>query len=90
MDSTTSIKKNVADDSFISYPNPTSSVFYIKNLQQKKGNIKIFNLETKEVGSLTIDASKGSAIIENLKAEIYFVQINIEGIIYRKKVVVLN
>ncbi len=89
MNATTSIKTINSENEFILYPNPANSIFFIKSTQQKSGTIKIFNVEGKEIENLILENNKETKI-ENLFSGIYFVEIRIEGSVYRKKVVVIN
>ncbi len=84
------IKNNESENDMISlYPNPTNSIIIIKNEKQKNGTVKVFNIEGKEMETLILESNKETTI-ENLRAGIYFIEIKIEGVVYRKKVVVMK
>ena len=89
------IKESLMNEDLISlYPNPTNSVFYIKNESYFSGSVRIYNLEGREVESLVLNsASTGSASIieiQNLNSGIYFVEVRFDNYVFRKKVVVLR
>jgi hypothetical protein len=84
---TTAIQEISFDEGIILYPNPTNSDFYILNSENKIGSVKIFNVEGKNIREIKLERE---TVIANLNAGIYFVEIDLEGIVVRKKVVVLR
>jgi hypothetical protein len=103
MDGATNIKHWDLEEQFGLYPNPSNGNFYIKNTSGKSATIKIFNVEGRQVsvvealettgsGASTLREPQGPQYLEikNLTAGIYFVEVNIEGVIMRKKVVVIK
>ncbi|MBK9283311.1 MAG: T9SS type A sorting domain-containing protein [Sphingobacteriaceae bacterium] len=99
----TSIREINFKDEILIYPNPSNGTFYIKNTSGKSATIKIFNVEGRQVsvaealeatgsGASTLREPQGPKYLEikNLNAGIYFVEVNIDGSIIRKKIVVLK
>jgi hypothetical protein len=85
----TGLNNHTLDDKFVIYPNPTNSVFYIKNLQQKTGALKLYNVEGKEIENQYLD-SETETKIEKLNAGLYFIEIRIGTEVLRKKIVVIK
>ncbi len=77
------------DDVFTIYPNPSQSTVHIKNLTATAGELKLFNLEGKEVNSQLIERGIDNKL-ENLGQGMYFIEISLGSEIYRKKIIVLK
>jgi hypothetical protein len=80
-------KINAAMEQVIIYPNPSNGNIFIRSMEGKNGNIAIYNLEGKMIETMKLE---GEAEIKDLKAGIYFIELNMEGSISRKKIIVMN
>ena len=65
-------KMDPENNNFILFPNPTNSTFYIKNTSQKNGlgsaEIKIFNLEGREIENLILENGTSTSSTNNVSA----------------------
>lgn len=83
----TAINEFNLEELFSLYPNPTSSSFMIKNLGVNTSVVKIYNGEGKVIEEMKFEKE---IEIKNLNSGFYFVEINVEGAVVRKKVVVIR
>lgn len=83
----TAINELNLEELFSLYPNPTSSSFMIKNLGVNTSEVKIYNGEGKVIEEMKFEKE---IEIKNLNSGFYFVEINVEGAVLRKKVVVIR
>ena len=71
------------------YPNPANNVVYIANKHNQNATIKVFNISGSEVKTLSVEAN-ASTKLEGVSSGIYFLEINCERKLLRKKLVVLG
>ena len=69
------------------YPNPTTGIFTISTEGGKIKEVKVFNLLGEEIYSTTIDNQQTTINLSSQAQGIYFVQVEIDKGIMRKKLV---
>jgi hypothetical protein len=72
------------------YPNPNNGVVKIKYPSNQKAEIKVFDMEGREIGEVVEFIETTTAQIKNLEEGIYFLKIELEGKILNKKLIVLH
>jgi hypothetical protein len=87
IDGTVDVKEVENNKLFLLYPNPASSSVIIVNLSGKEGWVRILNIEGKEIQKEKL----GNEIkINDLVAGVYFVEVNLDNSLFRKKLIVMG
>ena len=87
-DPATAVTTNTNDESrILIYPNPSQGTFFIQSLTGIQAEVRIYNLEGKEIEHLKFERQ---IEIRNLNNGLYFIELNIDGMVRRKKVLVMK
>jgi hypothetical protein len=88
IDPATAVITNTNDESrILIYPNPSQGTFFIQSLTGIQAEVRIYNLEGKEIEHLKFERQ---IEIRNLNNGLYFIELNIDGMVRRKKVLVMK